>query len=241
MAREFGNGAQARNARAPQRVLQRMNMTPQPAPRFATMHGSHAVPVGVWGLRVTHDSPKDLPSGTGSHFAPPTRRGPSERRPLSAARSTRAPHRLGATCLSKWGFTRGPRLPRPVRDRHSGRHPIRSGACFDGSKRRCLTLRANTASRRQAFGGAAIRLRRRLRNRPGRHAGLTIYRWVNIMGAVGHVGRGPTGAAAWVVAHQEHMENGLASCQYILCPCLHFSDAVAVAAHGRFHLNVRSV
>jgi len=42
----IGNGAQARKARAPQRVFQRINISLQPAPKFATMHGSHAVPLG---------------------------------------------------------------------------------------------------------------------------------------------------------------------------------------------------
>ncbi len=69
--------------RAPQRVFQRMNITLQPAPKFATMPGSHAVPVGGMGpshharftqeLSFGHWKPfrSSLPEGAIGTRAPP--------------------------------------------------------------------------------------------------------------------------------------------------------------------------
>ncbi len=75
--------ARKRAKRAPQRVFQRMNITLQPAPKFATMPGSHAVPQGGMGpsrharftqeLSFGHWKPvrSSLPEGAIGTRAPP--------------------------------------------------------------------------------------------------------------------------------------------------------------------------
>ena len=131
------------------------------SPKSVTMPGSQAVPGG--GSR--HARFTQEPSfGHWWPFRSFLPEGAIRTPALSGVRSVRGSTSTAwvVTRLSRLGFCTRSKAPRPVRDRQLGRLPVRSGVCFDGSTRRCLTLRANTVSRRQAYG-----LRRRKRITPG--------------------------------------------------------------------------
>jgi len=109
---EWRAGAQSARATT---AVQRMNLTPQPAPKFATRPGSHAGPQGGMGPSHHARFTQEPSFGHWKAFRSSLLEEAIGTPAPSVARSIRAPHRRRITRLSKRGFTRGPRLPRPSR------------------------------------------------------------------------------------------------------------------------------